>query len=49
MYCLRCEREIPDDEMDKKNEELKTLYGIDSLEKGECPVCGNQMVRGPPV
>lgn len=44
MYCLRCERELPNEEVDRKNQELKSLYGIDSLEKGLCPVCGSEMV-----
>lgn len=44
MYCPRCDRSIKTDDLDKLNKELKEKFGQDSLERGDCPVCGTHLI-----
>jgi hypothetical protein len=44
MYCPRCERSIKNDDLKRLNEELKSKFQRDSLERGECPVCGTPLI-----
>ncbi len=44
MYCPRCDRTIKTNDLEKLNKELKEKFGRDSLEKGDCPVCGTQLI-----
>lgn len=44
MYCPRCERSIKKDDLERLNEELKSKFQRDSLERGECPVCGTRLI-----
>lgn len=44
MYCPRCDRTIKKDDLGRLNQELKKRYDVDSLEKGNCPVCGTALI-----
>ncbi len=44
MYCPRCERSIKDKNLDELNKELKAKFDQDSLEHGDCPVCGTPLI-----
>ena len=44
MYCPRCDRTIKTTDLEKLNQELKSKFGQDALEKGDCPVCGTQLI-----
>ncbi len=45
---MRCDRHLPDEEIGRRSEELKALFGIDSLDKGICPVCGGELMERSP-
>ncbi|WP_019176375.1 hypothetical protein [Methanomassiliicoccus luminyensis] len=44
MYCPRCDRTIKKDDLDQLNQELKKKFDVDSLERGNCPVCGTALI-----
>jgi hypothetical protein len=44
MYCPSCDRTIKTNDLETLNKELKEKFGQDSLEKGNCPVCGTQLI-----
>ncbi|AGY50163.1 hypothetical protein [Candidatus Methanomassiliicoccus intestinalis] len=44
MYCPQCNRNLDNDQLESKNKELKEKFGLDSLEKGVCPVCGTKLI-----
>ena len=44
MYCPRCDRTIKKDHLEQVNQELKKKFAVDSLEKGDCPVCGTALI-----
>lgn len=44
MYCPRCDRTIKKDHLEQVNQELKRKFDVDSLEKGNCPVCGTALI-----
>ncbi|HIJ00515.1 MAG TPA: hypothetical protein HA366_03155 [Candidatus Methanomethylophilaceae archaeon] len=45
MYCSRCNRSISSKDIEHKNQELKYRFGVDSLERGICPVCGTKLIK----
>ncbi len=45
---MRCDRSLPDEDVGRKSEDLKNLFGIDSLDKGICPVCGGDLMERRP-
>ncbi len=44
MYCPRCERTISKERIEAINAELKRRFDKDSLEHGNCPVCGTPLI-----
>jgi len=44
MYCPRCDRSIKNKDLDELNQELKRKFDRDSLEHGNCPVCGTPLL-----
>jgi uncharacterized protein with PIN domain len=44
MYCPRCERSIKRTDLEQLNKELKERFQRNSLERGECPVCGAPLI-----
>lgn len=44
IYCPRCEKSIPKDELEERSRQLMAMVGNDSLERGVCPVCGTRML-----
>lgn len=44
IYCPRCEKAIPKDQIEERSRQLAAMTGNDSLSKGRCPVCGTSMI-----
>jgi ssDNA-binding Zn-finger/Zn-ribbon topoisomerase 1 len=44
IYCPRCDKSIPKEEIEERSRQLLALSGSDSLRKGVCPVCGTRMI-----
>jgi|WetSurMetagenome_2_1015567.scaffolds.fasta_scaffold45219_2 ssDNA-binding Zn-finger/Zn-ribbon topoisomerase 1 len=44
VYCPKCEKTIKKDRIKQVNQELKDRFNKDSLEKGQCPVCGTRLL-----
>ncbi|HXZ23916.1 MAG TPA: hypothetical protein VEH08_04195 [Methanomassiliicoccales archaeon] len=45
MYCPKCEKTIKKERLAEVNKQLKERFGKDSLEKGQCPVCGTPLMN----
>jgi len=44
VYCPKCEKSIPKDQLEERARQLLAMTGNDSLSKGKCPVCGMRMI-----
>jgi ssDNA-binding Zn-finger/Zn-ribbon topoisomerase 1 len=44
VYCPRCDKSIPKDQLEERSAQLIALSGSDSLKRGICPVCGTRMI-----
>jgi len=44
VYCPKCEKSIKKERLAEVNKQLKERFGKDSLEKGQCPVCGTPLM-----
>lgn len=44
IYCPRCDKSIPKEELEERSRQLLALTGDDSLSMGVCPVCGTGMI-----
>jgi len=44
VYCPRCDKSIPKEELEERSRQLIALVGNDSLSRGKCPVCGTGMI-----
>lgn len=44
IYCPKCDRSIPKDEVAERSRKLIEMFDNRSLEKGKCPVCGTIMI-----
>ncbi|HDP97466.1 MAG TPA: hypothetical protein ENN25_07250 [Euryarchaeota archaeon] len=44
IYCPKCDRSIPKDEMEERSKILREVFGNKSLEERKCPVCGTTMI-----
>jgi ssDNA-binding Zn-finger/Zn-ribbon topoisomerase 1 len=44
MYCPKCEKTIKKERLAEVNRQLKARFKKDSLEQGQCPVCGTQLL-----
>jgi ssDNA-binding Zn-finger/Zn-ribbon topoisomerase 1 len=44
VYCPKCDKSIPKEELEERSRQLKALIGNDSLARGKCPVCGTGMI-----
>jgi len=44
VYCPKCNKSIPKDELEERARQLINMVGNDSLLKGRCPVCGTGMI-----
>ncbi len=44
VYCPKCDKSIPKDEVEERSKQLKAMTGRDTLSKGICPVCGTRMI-----
>jgi ssDNA-binding Zn-finger/Zn-ribbon topoisomerase 1 len=44
VYCPKCEKTIKKERIKQVNQELKDRFNMDSLEKGQCPVCGTGLL-----
>ena len=44
VYCPRCDRSIPKEEIEERAKMLASMTGNNSLVKGRCPVCGTGMI-----
>ncbi len=44
VYCPKCEKNIKKERLADVNRQLKEKFGKDSLEKGQCPVCGTALL-----
>jgi len=44
MYCPRCERTIKNEKLEELDQELKSKFGKDSIERGKCPVCDTPLI-----
>jgi len=44
VYCARCDKSIPKDDLEKLSKELIEKFGNKSLLMGKCPVCGTTLI-----
>jgi len=44
VYCPKCEKTIKKERLAEVNRQLKARFKKDSLEQGQCPVCGTQLL-----
>ena len=44
VYCPRCDKSIPKDQLEERARQLLAMTGDDSLSMGRCPVCGTGMI-----
>jgi uncharacterized protein with PIN domain len=44
LYCARCDKSIPKEELEERAKRLIEMFGNRSLESGRCPVCGTALI-----
>ncbi len=44
IYCPKCDKSVPKEEIEERSQQLMALAGFDSLKQGVCPVCGTRMI-----
>ena len=44
IYCPKCDRSIPKEEIEERSKILSEIFDIKSLEEKKCPVCGTRMI-----
>jgi uncharacterized Zn finger protein (UPF0148 family) len=44
IYCPKCDRSIPKEQMEERSKILNEVFGNKLLEEGKCPVCGTPMI-----
>lgn len=44
IYCPKCNKSVPKEELEERARQLMAMIGIDSLSRGVCPVCGTRMI-----
>jgi predicted nucleic acid-binding Zn ribbon protein len=44
LYCVRCDKSIPKEELEERAKRLFEMFGDRSLASGRCPVCGTTLI-----
>ena len=44
LYCARCDKTIPKEELEERAKRLFEMFGNESLLSGKCPVCGTVLI-----
>jgi len=44
VYCPKCEKSVPKEELEERAKQLYAMFGDKSLATGRCPVCGTMMI-----
>jgi len=43
-YCPKCDRAIPKERLEERDEELRTRFGVSKLSDLRCPVCDTEFI-----
>ncbi len=43
-YCPKCDRTLPKEEIDERDEKLRKEFGISMLSSLRCPVCDTEFI-----
>lgn len=44
LYCARCDKSIPKEDLEERARRLLEMFGSESLSSGKCPVCGTVLI-----
>ncbi|MDH4123748.1 MAG: hypothetical protein OEV21_06680 [Thermoplasmata archaeon] len=44
LYCPKCDKSVPKEELEQRAEQVRRMFGSESLKSGICPVCGTAMI-----